>query len=178
MSLTFAIEPIAPVWDEFCALAHLHWEGTKGYRRHEPLDLRLMRYKTCNETGFLQFCAARDAGKLVGYLTFYTTHSMHSQRPMAVEDAFFLHPDYRRGRNAFRMLQFVEQQCRTWGAEELLCSCEIDNASGIQRLLEFLDYEPVIVQYRKRLIDSPRADSAQHLHEEATHVRPKSSATA
>lgn len=171
MSVTYAMEPIAPSWDEFCALARLHWEGTQSYRRHEPLDIRLHRYQACNEAGFLQFCAARDGSTLVGYLTFYTTHSMHSQRPLAVEDTFFLHPDYRRGRVALRMLQFVEAQCRTWGAEELLCSSEIDNASGIKRLLEFLDYEPVIVQYRKRLLPLPCADSAQPFLTEDQHVR-------
>lgn len=159
MSLTFALEPIAPAWEDFIALARIHWEGTKSYHRHEPFAPALARYQPCNESGFLQFCTARSDGALVGYLLFYVTNSMHSQKRMAVEDTFFLHPDYRRGRNALRMLQYVEARCREFGAEELLCSCEADNTSGIQRLLQFLDYSPVIMQYSKRLL-SPRADSA------------------
>lgn len=170
MSLTFALERFDANWQEFMALAALHWDGTKSYRRHEPLAPSLARYQAANDTGFLRFATARQDGQLVGYLTFYVTASMHSQVPMAVEDTFFLHPDVRKGRNALRLLQFVEAQCRAWGVAELLCSCETDNTSGIRRLLEFLDYEPVIMQYRKRLL-SPCADSAQPLPHEVSDVR-------
>lgn len=169
MSLTFSLERFDANWPEFMALAQVHWEGAMSYRRHEPLAPSLARYQAANDTGFLQFATARQDGKLVGYLTFYVTASMHSQRRMAVEDTFFLHPSVRKGRNALRLLQFVEAQCRARGVEELLCSCEVDNTSGIQRLLTFLDYQPVIVQYTKRLT-SPRADSAQPLPHEVSDV--------
>jgi GNAT superfamily N-acetyltransferase len=161
MSLVFSIEPIATCWPDFLDLAKIHWQGTTSYRRHEPFDLSLARYQACNESGFLQFCTARDQSRLVGYLIFYVTTSMHSQLSLAVEDTFFLHPDYRKGRNALRFLQYVERLCREWGISEMMCSCEVDNASGIKGLLTLLDYREVVVQYSKKLANfSPGSDTA------------------
>lgn len=148
--LTFAVESIDGCWDEFMELARLHWEGTKSYRRHEPFNLSRERYKSYEDIQFYRFMTARDGARLAGYVGVYITQSMHSQKPMATEDLFFLHPDYRGGRNALRFIQYLEKQCLGWGAQELLFSCEADNSSGIHRLLTFLDFTPVIMQYSKQ----------------------------
>jgi hypothetical protein len=52
------------------------------------------------------------------------------------------------------MYQFVERECRKRGVHEILFSCEIDNETGIHRLLQALDYRAVITQYSK-ILDSP-----------------------
>lgn len=155
--ITFACEPVATVWDEAMALAHTHWEGTKGYRRHEPFNPSYERYNAANVQGYFYVFTARDAGKLIGYFGIYVTPSMHSQVLMAQEDTFFIHPDYRDGFNAMRFIKHVERELAAVGVQEILFSCEMDNAVA-NKLLTFLKYEPVIQQYRKRLV--PRADSA------------------
>lgn len=151
MSLTFAEEQVSDCWDDVLALATQHWAGTQSYRRHEPFRPSRQRYEACNQTGFLILLTARDHARLVGYLALYLTASMHSQLPMAVEDTFFLHPDYRGGRNALRFIRYMERRCQARGIHELLFSCEIDNQSGIHGLLKWLDYQPVIMQYSKAL---------------------------
>jgi GNAT superfamily N-acetyltransferase len=168
--MTLQLERVEQVWNEVMALAALHWQGTKTYRRHYPFSPSYERYKACNESGFYQLITARnEQGQLVGYFGLYLSRSMHSQHLMLTEDTFFLHPDYRGGRYALRFLQHIEQQAKQWGVEEIMFSCEDDNQSGIKKLLLHLEYEPVITQFSKRL-SSPRADSAVSESTEAAHV--------
>lgn len=157
--IAFHVERVADCWDEVYALAKLHHDGTQSYRRHEPFLPSRDRYVSYNELGYFHLITARSDGKLVGYFGVYITPSMHSQLLMATEDTFFIHPDYRQGRLAIRMLKYIESYCRNAGVHELLFSCEQDNTSGIHGLLSLLAYEPVIVQYRKHL-SSPGTDSA------------------
>ena len=167
MSLVFTIEPVSKVWNEVMVLANEHWAGTRTYRRHEPFQPSFERYNACNEGGYFTLFTARDAGKMVGYFGVYVSPSMHSQKLMATEDTFFLHPDYRGGRNAFRFLNHIEEYLKGRGVDEIMFSCEIDNQTGIKGLLEYLGYQPVIQQYSKHLSKEP----ATLPDREAYHVR-------
>lgn len=175
MSLTIQLEPVATAWNEVMVLATQHWHGTKNYRRHEPFCPSFDRYHACNQSGFFQLFTARDGPTLVGYFGVYITESMHSQKRMATEDTFYLSPSHRGGRTALRFLQHIERQCQAWGVTELLFSCEIDNQTGITRLLERLDYSPVIVQYQKRFSSPPCGDTAPPIPMEEPDVRPVAS---
>lgn len=168
-------ERVSRCWDEIDALAKLHWSGTQSYRRHEPYNPDTQRYFIHNHNGFFHLITARDDGKLIGYFGVYITPSMHSQLLTAVEDTFFIHPGYRQGRLALRILRFVEHYLAELGVREILFSCEIDNTSGIQGLLNLLDYEPVIMQYRKRLPQSGTDSAAAPATTGGDHVRSLSS---
>ena len=148
--IVFACEPVAQVWNEAIALARVHWEGTKGYRRHEPFNPSFSRYNTASEQGYFFVFTARDEGRLVGYFGIYVTPSMHSQLLTATEDTFFIHPEYREGFTAIRFIKHVERELAKAGVHEILFSCESDNVVA-NKLLTFLKYEPAIQQYRKRL---------------------------
>ena len=167
MSLVFSVEPVEQVWNEVMVLANQHWAGTQSYRRHEPFNPSFERYQACNQSGYFQLFTVRDAGRLVGYFGVYITPSMHSQKLMATEDTFFLHPEYRGGRNALRFLKHIEKQLGEWDVHEIMFSCEIDNETGIKGLLEYLEYHPVIVQFSKFLSPS--------LTKEQNHVCPLAS---
>ena len=169
MSLTFQIEPVSQCWNEIMVLAHQHWAGTRGYRRHEPFNPSFERYHACNQSGFFQLFTARDGQKLVAYFGTYLSPSMHSQLLMATEDTMFIEQDYRGGRNALRFLKYVLAQFRAWNVYEVMFSCEIDNETGIKGILLYLDFEPAVVQYRLRLIPPPHADSVTTSSEES-HV--------
>jgi len=162
--IDFGYEPIATIWDEAMTLVRLHWDGTKGFRRHEPLNPSLDRYAAYERQGCFLAFTARDAGTLIGYFGIYVTPSMHSQLLMATEDTFFIHPDYRDGFNAIRFIKHVERELATRGVHEIVFSCETDNTVA-NRLLTFLKYEPVIQQYRKLLSSS--ADSAPSITEKS-----------
>lgn len=160
--ITFQLERVATCWDEVDTLARQHAASAQGYRRHEPYNPDKARYIANNDTGFFQLITVRDEGQLIGYFGVYVTPSMHSQRLLAVEDTFYIHPAYRQGRLALRVLKYVEAHLAKLGVRDILFSCEIDNTSGIQGLLKLLDYEPVITQHYKRL-PSSGTDSAATL---------------
>jgi GNAT superfamily N-acetyltransferase len=157
VSLTFQLEPVATAWNELMALATEHWAGTKTYRRHFPFQPSFDRYQACNEQGFFHLFTARDGAALAGYFGVYVTPSMHSQHLMATEDVFYLRPAYRKGREAIRFIRHIEEQCRAWGVEEIMFSCEAENPSN--QLLKYLDYQPVIQQYSKLLCVDKSADA-------------------
>ena len=166
MALTFQLEPLAPMLEDCKTLVQLHWEGTQTFRRHRPFNPDWDRYVSCNEADFLRIFTARDEGRLVGYFGWYVTQSMHSREWIATEDTFFLHPDYRGGRNALRFFRFALDHLKAMGVVEVLSSCEVDNDTGIHRLLTYLGFAPTIMQYSLDLspIDHP-------VTEETTHVR-------
>lgn len=170
--VTFQVEPVEYCWGELEPMAKAHWASTASYRRHEPFSPDRTRYERYNEMGFFHLVTAREGARLVGYFGLYLAPSMHSQLLTATEDTFYIHPEYRQGRLAVRMLKYVESYCRILGVHELLFSCEIDNVSGIDKLLtRLLDFTPVIVQYSKQL--SPPihgADSAATVADVGRHV--------
>jgi len=157
LSLTFQIESLTKVWDEIMLLASQHWGETEGFRRGEPFAPSYDRYIQCEQTGFFVMFTARDGEKLAGYAGMYVTTSMHSQVLIAVEDQWFLLPEYRKGRNAIRMVKFVEAELAGRGVKALTMSAKISNGAG--RILEYMGYLPVSTQCFKVL--KGRADSAQ-----------------
>lgn len=156
MSLTFTTEPLAKCWNELMVLASQHWNETEGFRRGEPFAPSFDRYAACEQTGFFTMFTARDGEKLVGYAGMYVTQSMHSQAWIAVEDQWFLLPEYRKGRNALSMVKYVEVQLAERGVTAITMSAKISNGAG--RILEYLGYLPVSTQCFKVLTGC--ADSA------------------
>lgn len=170
MSLTFQEERVRDCWDELFPMAQAHWASTENYRRHEPFNPDRARYLSYNDSGFFHLLTARDGPKLAGYLGLYVTISMHSGKRMCVEDTFYLDPAYRGGRTAMRFLFHMEQCLKEWGVEDPLFSCEVDNNSGIHKLLTHLGYRPVITQYSKRLSTPIGADSPATVADESPYA--------
>lgn len=159
MSLTFGIEPLAKCWNECMALAVMHWQETEEYRHGQVFCPSFERYQEYDKLGMLVVYTARDGQRLAGHCGMYFCYSMHTQQLIATEDALFMHPDYRRGRNAIRFIQFIEADCRARGVVEIGITAKTSNTVG--KLLQYLDFVPVSVQYSKSLA---RADSASVQH--------------
>lgn len=134
-------------------LAKAHWQETEMYRHGQNFSPSFDRYNAYDKAGWLFQYTAREEGKLVGYATMYMTPSMHTQAQIATEDTWFLLPEYRKGRNAIRFYNYVQDDLFKRGAVEVIMTAKTTNAAG--RILEYLDFKPVAVQYSKQL----RADS-------------------
>lgn len=137
-------------------LASQHWHETEGFRRGEVFAPSLERYMQCEKIGFFIAFTARDGAKLCGYAGMYLTKSMHSQAIISVEDEWFLLPEYRKGRNAIRLVKYVESELAKRGVTAVQMSAKISNGIGL--ILKYLQYEPVSTVYFKSI---GRADSAQ-----------------
>lgn len=149
MSIVYGIEPLENCWNEVMALAVQHWHETEGYRHGQPFCPSFERYNQYEKCGWLVQFTARDNGNLIGYATMYICPSMHTQQVVAVEDTWFLLPDYRKGRNALEFYKYVENVCRERGVVEIGMTAKFTNSAG--RILEYLGYQKVSVQYSKPL---------------------------
>ena len=154
--MIFAIEPLETSWAEMVMLAKGHWQETEGYRHDQPFNPSYERYLQYAKIGcFLQF-TARDEGRMVGFCGMYVVPSMHTQCKIANEDTWFLLPEYRgKGRTIIRFYDFIESELKKMDVVEV--SMTVPPEGRAAKLLDYLDYTPVKMQYSKRLV---RADSA------------------
>ena len=146
--VSFQREKLADIWDDVMVLCAMHWEETEQYQS-APLNPDKERYLEYNEMGYHRQYTARDGEKVVGHLGVYISTSMHTQVSIATEDTWYLMPEYRRGRNAMRFYQFIEEDLRKEGVYEVLMHAK--NANNTARLMEFLGYKPVGTLCIKRL---------------------------
>ena len=159
--LTFAIEKLAPIWPQILTLASAHWHETEGYRHGQEFAPDAYRYFQFNEIpgagnlAYYTMFTARYGEQLVGYAGMFITTSLHTQKVLAVEDTWFLLPEYRKGRNAIAFYKYVEAECEKAGVVEIGMTAKLTNGAG--RILEYLGYTFTSKQYSKHL---HRADSA------------------
>lgn len=150
MSVVFAVEPLENFWNGLIALAAGHWKETMqwqhGRQEFAPEFERYNEYQKCN---WLLAMTARDNGRLVGYAIMYITPSMHTQQRNATEDAIYLLPEYRKGRNALRFFQFVEDECCKRGARQISATAQPGSPAG--RILEHMGFTVINHQYSKHL---------------------------
>lgn len=147
--MIFARENFGSMYREGMPLFQAHWQETEMYRAGHEFNLDLPRYIKYSEDGFYQMFTARDNGKLVGDAGMYVTVGMHDRRKMAMEDTWYLLPEYRKGRNAINFLKFVEQNLKEQGCQEVYMTTKLENGAG--RILEFCGYKHIANQYWKEL---------------------------
>lgn len=163
MSLTFAIEPLSAVWNEWLELAALQWQETEGYRHNEVMNPSFNRYDQYEKMGCFLMFTARDGERLVGSCGVYLVPSMHTQMPLACEDTLFLRKEYRRGRNADEFLDWGEKELAKRGATRIDVSSKfvdrlnkktkkIESVPSTGLLLERRGYTKIGMQYSKPLV--------------------------
>lgn len=149
--MIFAIEKLADCWDEIMVLASAHWCETEGYRHGQKYNPSFDRYNAYDTAGWLFQFTARDNGVLVGYSTMYLVPSMHTQLLLATEDTLFIAKSHRKGRNAVRFYQYIDTEMKKRGAYEVIVTGKTPVA---ERILKFLDFQPIAVQYSKQLVSA------------------------
>lgn len=149
--MIFAVEKLVDCWDQIMILAKAHWQETEMYRHGQPFCPEFHRYDAYDKAGWLFQYTARVDGQLVGYATMYLVPSMHTQQLIATEDTWFLLPEFRKGRNAIRFYNYVQDDLFKRGAVEVIMTAKMTNAAG--RILEYLGFKQVAKQYSKQITD-------------------------
>lgn len=109
-NVTFAMEDVEGVIGEIAPLMQDHDrvisnDLTKGW----PLDINEEVYRTLERMGLCKIFTARCDGKLVGYCTMFLNNSVQRKTlRLALEDAFYIAPEFRRGGVASKMVDFIE----------------------------------------------------------------------
>lgn len=159
MSLIYAKELLEEHWADFFYLAQEHWKETEGYRHSQQLNPSFKRYVGYEKCGFLHYFTARDGIKIAGHCLMYISPSMHTQELIATEDVWFMLPEYRKGRNAFRLYEFVEEELRNKNVVEISMTAKTVNS--VNSLLERLGYKMVYYGYSKHLQSGQTASISQ-----------------
>ncbi len=144
--MKFALENLRDCWDEVYAQAIEHNTESKHYHGAE-FNPDKERYFDYNDRGFFFMFTARVDGKLVGNFGMYLMPSMHTQQLVATEDAWFLLPEYRKGRNAIRFYNFMEKEMIKRGAKEITVSSRIGNS--VEKIINYLGYNKTNFNYSK-----------------------------
>ena len=149
--MNFSIEPISEVWSDVQKLAQAHWSETQMAKDGEICNPLLSRYHNYEAIGcYLQFMAWEN-GIAVGHCGMYLVPSMHTQELLGTEDTWFLLPEYRKGRNAIRFYNFVEDEMNKRGATKIIMTAAPYNKAG--RIMEYLGYKLASYNYSKTLQD-------------------------
>jgi len=148
LSLTFAVEPVASVWDEMSADWIANW-GEEYISRGEIPNLSKERYAEYERVGYYLQYVARDGENLAGYIGMYITNSMHTQELIASEDIVYMKPQYRGGMGTVRFVKFYEEDLRKRGVKNV--SVTVKKDSSAYRLAHKMGYELNNIQLTKRL---------------------------
>ena len=143
MTIAFAVERLADVWDEFRFLAMCHWSETDMARNGEVLDISKSRYLQYGDA-YLLF-TVRDDGRLVGQCGAYVTPSMHTQELIATEDALYFLPEARKGRRMLDFHKFMIKELKARGAAKVFVTAAPYN--GVCRMLEYMGYRLSCYKY-------------------------------
>jgi hypothetical protein len=157
--LTFAAERGARILPELEALHHEHWKETEGYHRGIPMNPDVAACLLDEAEGRLLQLTARDGGRLVGNFRMYVAPSRHTSQRIATEDTLYLLPEYRKGRNAMRFIEYMESCMRVLHVTEIYLDDKVANPA-VGKLLDHLGYEHIANRRIKHLTDT-----------EAAHVR-------
>lgn len=94
---------------------------------------------------FIVFTLRDDDRRLVGYNAFFlNTHMHYAGLLVAVNDVFYIHPDYRRGPAALRFLRSTEAALKALGAQKVAYHYKHGNSfAAILKRLGYADEEGV-----------------------------------
>lgn len=126
MSPTFQVESFAQAWPDAQALLKLHWLEIARDQDTIELAPAVEQYQHLEAVGQLLIVTMRQAGELVGYhASFIRPHLHYAKTLMAFTDLFYIHPDHRKGRNAWRLFKRVEHELHARGVERMHGSCKL-----------------------------------------------------
>lgn len=148
MSVEFALEAVADVWDEAQPLIRAHGREVRFFAGLEP-DLDRDMMVKLDELGLLRLFTARVAGRLVGYAVVFVNRHMHYRGQVwAVQDALYVLPEHR-GRMVLRFLAWQDDRLTKLGCSVIVRHSTVHR--DYTRVLEHQGYVPLDHGYARRL---------------------------
>lgn len=110
------------------------------YPEVERLQPKWSDYLQLQHMDMLEVFTARRGGKtLIGYSFFLVTNHMHyADLRVAVNDVFYVHPDFRRGPTPLRFLRYMRTTLKDLRVRKITFSCREGN--NLCAILERLGY--------------------------------------
>jgi len=151
--LKFSWEKFSEIAEELLPLFVRHWREVADDQSRVPLDVDVRKMLQFERLGVLAIVAARDEGKLVGYVVILMgPHLHHASTQWAQFDGFWLDPAYRKGAAGFRMLRGAVAAVRKKGAKVVTVPVKQSFENGrVNRLFERMGFVAADVLYKKVL---------------------------
>jgi GNAT superfamily N-acetyltransferase len=152
MAITFISISIEDVKAVFGTLVVPHWHEVVRDPNFMPLEPDWAGYAQLERMQMLHSIGAYDGDRLVGYVLLLVFNHMHYMScKVAVDDAYYLHPDYRKGTVGLRLFRAAEKLAKNVGAVRICLRAKPQTPA--QRLLKALpDYAELETVYTKRLV--------------------------
>lgn len=107
-------------------------------------------YQEMQDRGLLVVIGAFDGDTIVGYSTAVVSpHAFNPEVLTAATDALFVHPDYRKGLTAARLVYATEEESKRRGAQFIVWHTRA--GTSFAKMLEKRGYEPADVCVVRRL---------------------------
>ncbi len=145
--VTFA-EASEAMYEEMLA----HWNEVPFGPFDMTLALNNEAYVIAEKEGHALFYLAYDEDKPVAYLSVFASEMIQHKGVMqAVTDAFYVAPDYRKGGVFGKLLEFVEQDVKSFGIRFLTLGVNPMYKGNTAQFLEHVGYCKTEISYTKEL---------------------------
>ena len=149
--MDFKQEFLSTCFEEAGELFKLHYEEIALNQDVIRLNPDFNQYEEAEKIGALKIFTARDDGKIVGYFAVLVTRSLHyADHIYANNDVIFLHPEYRKGFTASKLIKFALDCLAQDGISMLFINTKLHRPFDI--LLQRLGFNHIENVYAKRLI--------------------------
>lgn len=112
-------ETLFDIIEEVGPLLESHYQEC-GTHKEIRLDPRWDQYAALERMGCYIVFTVRNELELIGYSAFFLNHHLqHADLLSANNDVIYVKPEYRRGMNAIRFIDFCEQELKTLGAQAI-----------------------------------------------------------
>lgn len=146
--------PIRESIEDIRPLHAAHYAETEVKYKHHTVGVNYAHMAACDEAGTMRCFGARlvDTNQLVAYLFVYISPSAHDSSLSAVEDAYFIMPEYRGSGLARRLLQYSEKRLKELGVDYFFMSSKAPvGGPNIGMFLETEGFKATAVMYTKVL---------------------------
>ena len=128
----------------------IDWDEMATKARGEVFEINWQGYEALEQLGMLKVFSAKDGNKLIGYFSVVVTKSMTSKDTTnAVSDAFYLHPNYRKGMTGVKLFKFVEKYLKEDGCDNFVVTST--EHYPLDKFLTRLGFDKAETLYHKEL---------------------------
>lgn len=130
-------------------LIYAHWQEICPHP-DIALDPDYPMYMAADAAGMFRVYTARVDDRLIGYCGFFLRNNLQSRQSLqATQDTLFLTPEFRRGYNGYRFIEWCDDQLREEGVQLVYQHVNIANDFGV--ILERIGYHLIDKVYGRRL---------------------------
>jgi GNAT superfamily N-acetyltransferase len=156
MPLAYAVERITERWDELSALSAAHFAEVADLPEGKGLCLDRDGYAGAERAGAHVFVVAREAGRMVGYLSMFLRRHVHAHVLSAYQDAIYLMPEQRQGWNAQGLIAHADTWLREHGVD--IVYQFVPTAHDFGPVLRHLGYNPTEIVWSRHLHPAEKAN--------------------